>query len=91
MKAIELINLLEKGLILEKIKNQFGENIVAHELRLSVDDEFEERRLVCLGSSALGLGTCKCVSHEPYMQEIISPAEALKLIKTYLENEENAQ
>jgi len=65
--------------VVEKVRNQYGEEIVAQEIYLSNGNWWEEG-INCFSSSDLGLGTCRCVSHDPKYVEPISRSYVLRLL-----------
>ncbi len=71
-------------LILSKIENQYGEEIIENMYYLGPDGWYNER-INCYSSSDLGLGTCRCVSHDPLKVEKVSREAVLSIIKEYPE------
>ena len=64
--------------VLETRKNQFSEEIATHYLDVEGGRPVETW-LACESASALGLGTCRCVSHPVWETERISVTEFLSL------------
>ena len=67
------------GIVLSFVKNQYDENVIENEIYLN-NGFWYQLTLKCYSSNNLGLGTCRCVSHNPYNEEIVSREYVLKII-----------
>lgn len=83
----DLLAKLQAGeeVALSYITNQRGREI-ENEILAFRNGEWLLNRINCYSSRSLGLGTCRCNSHNPIEENIISEKEAMKLLKEY-ENE----
>jgi len=67
-------------LILGRIENQYEEEIVSQQYYLEGDSWYYEY-INCYSSSELGLGSCRCVSHDPIRTVKVSREAVLEAIK----------
>jgi hypothetical protein len=77
-------SLKSSSLILELTENQLGEPIATDELYLNSEGLFERKWLSCHSSSWYGFGQCACVNHPAMKAEVVTPEEALGLIREYV-------
>lgn len=77
-------------MILEKIQNQYGEDIPSHSVSYNKGQWYIET-LNCLSSQHIGLGTCRCVNHSTYDSRVISREEAKKIIGENIVNLSNEE
>jgi hypothetical protein len=77
-------SLKSSSLILELTENQLGEPIATDRLYLNSEGLFERKWLSCHSSSWYGFGQCACVNHPAMKSEVITPEEALGLIREYI-------
>ena len=81
-----LLKILPSSVVLKEIENQYGEVIPEKELLLSEEKAKVDYVFVnCYSSSDLGLGTCRCFSHDPLDSFELLPEEAIDSIKENLE------
>lgn len=73
-------------LTLEVTENQYNEEIDVKEL-VFTGGEWVVTELNCRNSSSLGMGTCGCHTHNPYVTYTVDRKAALKEIKTVVEKE----
>ncbi|MBW2345627.1 MAG: hypothetical protein JRF53_16830 [Deltaproteobacteria bacterium] len=67
---------------LEVTRNQYGEEIATSALTYDQDrGVFVHETLSCWNAEHLGMGTCRCVSHNTWEKEDISRSEAIDLIE----------
>ena len=76
---------------LESCSNQYGDRIGLCDLRFDVCGGWLLQELSCWGASALGMGNCACVSHDPRRESQISRREALSLIRKFMLREEGTR
>jgi hypothetical protein len=69
--------------VLSTRENQFGERI-AEEILSFEDGRWCLQNINCQSSQDLGLGTCRCQSHDPRHSERVSRKEALAAVRRYI-------
>jgi hypothetical protein len=69
----------EKGMLEKSIVNQYGDAVDEYRVIYHPAKGWYEETLTCYGSSNLGLGTCRCVSHTPYTSRRLSRLEVIDL------------
>jgi len=67
-------------MILKTIKNQWGQEIPTEDIQWDGGPAWVRRTLTCHSSELLGLGTCACVSHNPYHYEDLTSSEVREII-----------
>jgi len=86
-----LTNLKEGiGIDLSTIKNQYGDKIVDKRLYFH-NGQWLIWEINCWSSSAYGLGTCHCNSHDPATEHEIDRERALELLRKYIERHNRAE
>lgn len=69
-------------LVLETMENNYGEEVAIDFIEFYFrKNVFVRMGINCYSSSELGLGTCLCCSHDPYLKTYITPGEVLKELK----------
>ena len=69
------------AVVIEKIKNQFGEEIPCHTLEYAGDGKWIEWEITCYSSSDFGLGTCRCINHDPAESWVVGAGRVLQLLE----------
>ena len=86
-KLKEIAEFLEgkkKELVLETVTNQYGEEIPKKTL-VWKEGEVVLREIACWGSSDLGLGSCRCINHEPISETGLNNRGVIDYLKDYIE------
>ena len=82
LKTLEWMKEVGGRVSFGSMENRFGEKVTIKGI-LYVDGQFYAYDLACISSRDLGLGTCNCVSHDPYSYLEISEEEAGELLQKY--------
>ena len=69
------------AVVIERIKNQFGEEIEAHTIEYAGNGKWVEWEITCYSSSHFGLGTCRCINHEPAESWEVGPSRVLQILE----------
>jgi len=88
-KLKEITEFLEgerKEVILSRVENQYGEKIVKEALKWE-EGKVVLKKINCWGSQALGLGSCRCESHTPYVYMEFNTQKVINYLKEYIVKE----
>lgn len=88
-KVKEIAEFLEgkrEEVILSRVENQYGEKIVKEALKWE-EGKVVLKKINCWGSSALGLGACRCESHTPYVYMEFNAQKVINYLKEYIVKE----
>ena len=82
---LEVLEALKRGewLVLSVWDSPCAAPVTQTALEFS-DGVWQQFELNCTSSSMLGLGTCNCVSHAPYIAHRVTRQQALAIIRGYL-------
>ena len=77
-------------LVLATKENQYGDQVPVSSIFFE-DGRWMKEQINCWSSLDLGLGTCRCNSHPPRLETVISRKEMLSFLRQHLreEREEN--